>query len=119
MQKFSEIKYERPDVSALKKQVNACIRRLKQASSAEEAEAALKDVMAVVEQAGTMYVVASIRNTANTKDAFYEGEMKFFNRAMPMLMPLLKKGVSALLDSPYRKDLEAKYGAQMFRNLEM
>ncbi len=119
MQKFSEIKYERPDVSALKKQVNACIKRLKKAASAEEAEAALRDVMDIVEQAGTMYVVASIRNTANTKDEFYEGEMKFFNRAMPMLMPLLKKGVSALLDSPYRKALEAKYGAQMFRNLEM
>ena len=119
MQKFSEIKYVRPDVSALKKQVNACIKRLKNAASAEEADAALREVMDVVEQAGTMYVVANIRNTANTRDAFYEGEMKFFNRAMPMLMPLLKKGVSALLDSPYRKDLEAKYGAQMFKNLEM
>ena len=119
MQKFSEIKYVRPDVSALKKQVNACIRQLKNAASAEEAEMALRDVMDIVEQAGTMYVAASIRNTANTKDAFYEGEMKFFNRAMPMLMPLLKKGISALLDSPYRKDLEAKYGAQMFKNLEI
>ena len=119
MQKFSEIKYVRPDLGALKKQAGDCIRRLKKAASAGEADAALKDVMAAVEEAGTMYVVANIRNTANTKDAFYEGEMKFFNRAMPMLMPLLKKGISALLSSPYRKDLEEKYGAQMFRNLEM
>ena len=119
MQRFPEINYVRPDIGALKQQVNACIRRLKTAGSADEAETALREAMGVAEQAGTMYVTASVRNTANTKDPFYEKEMQFYNRAMPMLLPLLKKAVTALLECPFRAALEEKYGAQMFRNLEM
>ena len=118
MQKFSELRYVRPDPGTVKKQFRGCVARLKKAASADEADAALRDVMDVLEQAATMYVTAHIRHTANTADPFYAAEMKFFNRALPMLMPLLKKGISALLDSPYRAALEEKYGAQLFRNME-
>ena len=119
MTKFSDIKYVRPDISFLKKQAGGYIRRFKNAKTAEEADAAFLAAVALIENAGTMYVVASIRNTANMKDAFYDAEMKFYNRAMPMLTPLIKKAVSALLQSPFRPALEEKYGAQLFKTFEM
>ena len=93
MTKFSDIQYVRPDISSLKKQAGGYIRRFKNAKTAEEADAAFCEVVERIENAGTMYVVASIRNTANMKDAFYDAEMKYYNRAMPMLTPLIKKAV--------------------------
>ncbi|MCH5197323.1 MAG: M3 family oligoendopeptidase [Oscillospiraceae bacterium] len=119
MQKFSEIKYERPNVKKLKRDFSAGIKEFKNASGFEQADAAFIKCNRIIEEAGTMYVVAEIRNTANMKDEFYDGEMKFYNKAIPMLMPMLKKAISALLDSPYRTQMEEKYGSQLFKSAEM
>ena len=37
-----------------------------------------------------MYVIAYIRNTVNMKDEFYDGEIEFFNEALPKLTPIMK-----------------------------
>lgn len=119
MQKFSEIKYERPDIKKLKKDFLLSVKKFKNAPTFEEADTAFIKCNRIIEEAGTMYVVAEIRNTANMKDEFYDNEMKFYNKALPMLMPMLKKTVSALLKSPYRPEMEKKYGAQLFKSAEM
>ena len=88
MEAFAQIEYKRPDMNALKKRMNSLLRALKQAKSYEEARAAY---LASQEETGhveTSYVVASIRNTLDTTDKFYDGEMKFFNRAVAQLMPV-------------------------------
>ena len=118
MEKFSELKYERPKVGALKKQLNACVRRLRQAKSFEEANAAFLMWHEVILRASTSYTLAQVRNTCNMKDEFYEREMKFFNSAVPMLMPLLKKSLQAVLGSPFRPQFEQAYGSHLFKTAE-
>ena len=36
----------------------------------------------------TMYTLASVRNTIDTRDEFYDAEMNFYNREMPLLQPV-------------------------------
>ena len=116
---FSQIVYQRPDMAALKKRLKAHLRALKTADTYEKARAAY---LASQEETGhieTRYVVASIRNTLDTSDKFYDGEMQFFNRAVAQLMPLSKAFTEALLRSPFRAQFEAEYGRQLFTLAEI
>ncbi|MBR3640261.1 MAG: M3 family oligoendopeptidase [Clostridia bacterium] len=118
MEKFADIKYERPDVPKLRKEYRACIEKLKNAGSFEEADAAVKGMERVVDRISTLLAIASIRHGMNTKDAFYAAEKRFFDRSVPRQAMLLKKGTEALLNCRFRKELEEKYGTMMFKNAE-
>ena len=119
MEKFKDLKYERPDLAKMKGDFLACVRRFENAASFEEANAALLEWNDVMSRVMTQYTIAYVRNTGNMKDEFYDGEMKFFNTAMPKMMPLMKKGTKAMLKSRFRPELEELYGEHMFKDAEV
>lgn len=67
----------------------------------------------------TMTNLAHIRHSIDTRDAFYDGEMKFWNAALPELQEYEQAWTQAMLDSPYRTDFSAEYGDLMFVNAEI
>lgn len=117
---FSQIEYKRVDMDALKAQLSEQTRKLIDSKSFEEAERAN---LAVEELEGatirTMRTVAQIRRDIDTRDAFYDAEMRFYNREMPLLQPVRKAWTDALLSSPFRGDFEKKYGNVPFINAEL
>ena len=119
MEKFSEIVYKRPDMAALKKAMKQQLELLKKAKTYEEARAAYLTSQEITAHAETSYVVASVRNTLDTTDKFYDGEMQFFNRALAMLMPISKAFIDAMLKTPFRAEFEAEFGKQLFTLAEM
>jgi len=119
MENFSKIEYKRPDMLAIKKKLKALLGTLKKAKSYEEARAAYLASQTETGHLETSYVVASIRNTLDTTDKFYDGEMQFFNRAVAQLMPLSKEFTETLLRSPYRPQFEAEFGKQLFTLAEI
>ena len=118
--KFSQIEYRRVDMEALKEKLAELTAQLKNAENFEAAEQAY---LAVEELEGmtirTMRTVAQIRRDIDTRDAFYDAEMNFYNREMPLLQPLRKAWTDALLASPFRKEFEEKYSAVSFVNAEL
>ena len=118
MDKFSELTYRRPNVIQLRSGLNGCIRELKRAKDFETVHGAFLRFHEILFKAGTMYIVAQIRSNGNTKDEFYESEMKFYNLALPLLAPTLKTALTAVLGSPFRPQLEERYGAHLFRRAE-
>ena len=119
MQKFSEITYRRPDMGALKRAMKKQLQLFKRATSYEEARSVYLAAQGLQGHAETAYTVASIRNTLDLADKFYDGEMKFFNRAAALLLPISKAFNEALLDTPFRAAFEEEFGAQMFRLAEI
>ena len=119
METFKDLKYERPDLKQFKKEIVKQLAKLKAAVSFEEADAAFLTMQHRMENLFTQNTIASIRNTMNMKDEFYDGEIRFFNRELPKQMMLLKKVNKALLESPFRPQMEEKYGSHMFRDLEV
>ena len=119
MLKFSEMPYERPDLEGMKRQYSDLTERLKAADS----YAAAKEVFLEKEKAQkhleTLSTLASIRHSIDTRDAFYDGEMKFWNAAAPELQEYQQGWTMAMLASPYRADFAAEYGDLMFVNAEM
>ncbi len=118
MEKFKDLVYTRPDVAKAKKEYSAWLKKFKKAKSFEEADEAFTAFTKITETVATQQVIASVRNTMNMKDEYYDGEIKFFNRAMPKLMLVVKAAGKAMLDSPFRPQLEEKYGKHFFQDTE-
>ena len=117
--KFSEMKYVRPDVEALKAQMTDLTARLKNAGSYAEAKAVFLEKEVGVKHLSTMANLCSIRHTIDTRDAFYDAEEEFLNSVMPELQEYEQAWTMAMLESPYRADFSAEYGDLMFVNAEI
>ena len=117
--KFTDMPYQRPDVAALKASMEAVAARIANASCAQEQidafEAYTKDFV----QWNTLQSLAYVRNTVNTKDKFYAAEREYFDTVGPELQEVSQKIDAALLDSPFRGELEAHYGTLLFKNMEI
>ena len=119
MKTFRDLPYQRPDVKQLKAGFARSLARFSGAKTFEEADAAFLEFQHSVESWATLNTIASIRNTMNMKDEFYDGEIRFFNRESPKLMLKLKKAIKTVLSSPFRPQFEEKYGKQLFKTYEM
>lgn len=118
--KFSEIEYKRVDLEALKARMEELIQALAQAKSFEEADAAF---VAMDEATGntiyTMVNIAQTRRNIDTRDEFYNAEVEFYDAELPNIEPLSNEWTRTLLQSPFRKEFEEKYGKVIFLNAEL
>ena len=117
--KFSEMPYSRPDMEELAATTARTLEAMKAAANADGQIKAYDAFEKKVQTAGTMQQLAYIRHTINTKDEFYNAENDYMDEIGPKLQELVHQVNTALLESPYRKDLEKHYGSLMFRNLEI
>ncbi len=117
--KFNEMQYTRPDIEAVKSQMDALCTRLEEAESYAEAKAVFLEKEKLVNHVETMSTLCSIRHSINTKDAFYDSESDFWNAAYPELSEYLQKFLGNLLKSRFRPDFEAEYGNIIFMNAEI
>ena len=117
--KFSEMPYERPDMSALKEQFAALTERLQNAPDYAAARAAFLEEQVLNKHVDTLFTLASVRHTIDTRDKFYDEEMEFANSAMPQIQQWQDSWTAAMLASPYRKNFAEEYGDLMFVNAEI
>ncbi len=117
--KFSEMKYLRPDMDNVKAKMAELCERLSSAESYETAKAVFLAEETLVKNVQTMATLASIRNSIDTRDKFYEDEMNFWNSAGPELEEYLQKWTMTLLGSKFRPEFEAEYGNITFINGEI
>ena len=116
---FSTLEYQRPDFAAVGSFAEQMAERMKQAGSYEELKALMKENEEASKDFTTMCVIASIRNTLDTRDEFYEKEQEYIDEQMPVLTPKLLALDEALLNSPFRADIEKEYGKQYFVQKEL
>ena len=117
--KFSEMKYERPDLGAVKEELRGMTEQLKAAKDyAQAREVFLKHDAATI-RVETQATLASVRHTIDTRDEFYDTEETFWNAASPELEEYEDAWKGAMLESPFRKDFEAEFGDLMFVNAEL
>ena len=117
--KFSEMKYTRPDLKAVIAEMQIFTERLKSAQSYAEARAVFLEEEEWNKQVDTMATLAYIRHSIDTRDAFYDGEIAFWDEVGPELEEYKQEWLAALVDSPFRKDFEREYGDLLFVNAEI
>lgn len=117
--KFSEYPYTRPDIEVLRGQFEQALQVFGAASDAAAQLEAMQQINGLRSGFDTMYQLAAIRFSIDTRDAFYAGEQAFFDEHAPQVEALVSRYYRAMVDSPYRAAIEAKFGAQLFRIAEM
>ena len=117
MIKFSEMPYRRPDMDALSSAIEEATRKVEGAASYSDVREAYFALQAMELESVTMFTICSVRNTIDTTDAYYESEMKWLREARARMIPQYKRWKEALVSSAFRKDFEAEFGAQLFREL--
>ena len=118
MMKFSKMPYQRPDIEKRKAAMEEATKRVLEAQSYEEVRKAYFDVQEMNMEVGTMFSIANVRNTIDTTDEYYDGEVRWLREQMARMIPLSIAWEKALTGSPYRKDFEAEFGKQLFRILD-
>ena len=103
MKTFSELEYKRPDFAAEESAVRAYIEKLKTAENAEELRRIYCEEQTRSETFATMETIASIRNSINTTDDFYEKELELFYEKVPELVLLYQRADRVILESPFRE----------------
>ena len=111
--------YERPDPEQVKAALAALTRRLKDAPDHETAKGVFLEKEKQMKHISTLSNLAYIRHSIDTRDTFYDGEMKFWNGLLPELEEYRQNWTMAMLQSPFRADLAAEYGELMFLNAEI
>jgi M3 family oligoendopeptidase len=116
---FSEYKYVRPNMEEVEVKFNTLVQKFEKAATADEQVAALNEINELRNDVDTMGTIASIRQSIDTTDEFYNAEQEFLDEAGPVLQGFATKLYKALLASPFRAELEAKYGKQYFLLAEL
>lgn len=117
--KFSEMQYTRLDMDDVKQQLTSHIEQLKAAESYEAAREVFLKMETLYKNIATQYTLAKIRNDIDTRDEFYDSEVKFWHTVLPEVEEYQQMWTNAMLESPFRKDFAAQYGDLMFVNAEI
>ncbi|MBD5394394.1 MAG: M3 family oligoendopeptidase [Lachnospiraceae bacterium] len=117
--KFKQMAYERPDLEAVKEQLKELTQRLQNAEDYESAKKVFLEKEAADRRVGTQMTLAEIRHTIDTRDDFYDKEVKFWDESAPVLEQYDKEWDKVMLESPFRPEFEAEYGKLMFMNAEL
>lgn len=118
MIKFSEIKYARPDLDKANAEFKKAMQGIASAKSYAQAREGYIHYEKVAFDVNTMYSVAFIRNTMDTRDKFYDGEMNFFFEENPKIELVQKDICKLVLDSPFVKDFEKEFGTDFIKGME-
>lgn len=100
-------------------QISRLTERLTCASSAEEAEKIFMESEAISTEVQTMMSLCYIRSTIDTTDEFYAAEQEYNDELTPLLTEKSQEFSKALCASPFRGELEKKWGTLLFTNAEL
>lgn len=112
--KFDDFQYQRPVMESFAAKYNTYLDGFEAAQSFEEQDILFEKINKLRQEYSTMYNICHVRHTINTKDQFFEGENNFFDDNNPTVEALTNKFYDLLLNSRFRKELEKKWGNQLF-----
>lgn len=111
---FHEYQYQRPDMAIVEKDFNELLEKFESAGSFEVQDQVMAEINELRSEFESMRQLVQIRHTVDTTDGFYQEEKTFFDMAGPSYKGLITKYYKALTFSKYRKQLEEKWGSQLF-----
>ena len=117
--KFSEMVYTRPDYPAALKKLEALTQKLEAAKSAQEQAEVYKEYEALLSRLETQTTLCYIRHSVDTRDSFYEAENDYNDQQAPFVTEKAQAFAKALLESPFRAELEKALGSLLFQIMEL
>ena len=111
---FKDYAYTRPNVDELKAEVTALIEQFKVAETFEAQSEVIKQINKHRNSFSTMANLVYIRASIDTNDEFYQAERDYFDEVGPIAEEIVFEYYKELVSSKFRRELEEKWGAQLF-----
>lgn len=112
--KFDQFTYERPSLEEIKPVFQQLLEKFKSASNVQNQVEAMKELNDIRLNIDTMQNICYIRHSIDTNDEFYKKEQDHIDEMMPEVHGMVTEYYKELVNSPYRKELEEKWGKQLF-----
>ncbi len=116
---FDQFEYKRPAFEQFERDFHTALDAFEHAHNAEEQHEAMRHINEMRNTFSTMYNLCLIRHTMDTRDSFYEQENEYYDQQMPAYQGLVNKFYAQLLKATYRKELEQRWGPQLFAIAEL
>lgn len=117
--KFSEFKYERPNIEEIKRKFNVLLKEFENSDTLEKQNKIMENINKLRSEFESMAQIAEIRHTIDTTNKFYEEEQHFFDNNMPLYEEVISDYYKNLISSKFKQELEAKWGKQLFDMAEL
>lgn len=117
--KVSELKYERVEFESIENGLKQIIADIKNAKSVDEILNARESLLSILEEYVTSISLAYMRHTINTVDEFYNNEKDYYDEIGPQFENYLQQCTVAILDSPFRDELEKELSPVLFKSYEV
>lgn len=116
--KFEEFPINVPNEKKVVKKLSAFVEQLKQADSATKVAAVVKKFNKYTEILSTDMAVISIRYSLETNNPEIKAAQDKCDEISPLISNVATQFEKLLVNSPFRKELEKKYGAYLFKKYE-
>jgi len=117
--KFSEFRYERPDLHAFEEKFAGLLAAFDAAATADAQIAVMSAINELRSEVETLFQLVEVRHSIDTNDAFYKAEQDYVDETKPLIEKQITDYYRALTGSKFRKELEAKWGSQLFKLAEL
>ncbi|WP_097074372.1 M3 family oligoendopeptidase [Ureibacillus xyleni] len=111
---FKDYEYKRPNFNDMQQQVRALINQFKKADTIEAQNKLIEEINEYRNDFSTQSNLVYIRASIDTNDEFYQNERDFLDEITPQVEELVFEYYQELVKSPLRKQLEEKWGTQLF-----
>ena len=117
--KVSELPYKRVTLEEVTSVMEDVLSRIRNAKSTDDILSAREDYLKILLDYTTFTALAYMRYSINTVDEFYVAENAYYDEIGPSVQNYNVQFASALLDSPFRPELEEKLSPVLFQSLEV
>ncbi|WP_313235137.1 M3 family oligoendopeptidase [Sporosarcina ureae] len=115
---FEDYEYTRPDIEKLKIEFQNALDQFKQANSFEEQAKIIEHINMLTSDYSTAENIMYIRSSIDTNDTFYQDERDYFDEIGPQFQALQSNYYQAVITTPFRAQLEDRWGPQLFKLAE-
>ena len=117
--KVSQLPYSRVTIEEVTSVMEDMIARVRNAQNADEILAVHEEYRKLLLKFQTNTALSYMRYSINTVDEFYKAENDYYDEIGPQVQNYNVQLASALLDSPFRAELEEKLSPVLFQSLEV
>ncbi|WP_141431373.1 M3 family oligoendopeptidase [Bacillus sp. 03113] len=112
--KFSEYTYVRPNLEEVNEKFEGLIKSFNDANNVDEQLTVITEINQLRNKLSTMFNLCYIRHSVNTIDEVYQIEQDVMDEMQPHIEGHVTNYYNVLVQSKFRKELEAKWGKQLF-----
>ena len=116
--KFKDYKYERPNYDEVKKLFLDLVNKINEAKTYEEQHGYIKELNNIRKHIETMSTLASIRNSIDVSDEFYDKEQNYWDEHGPLYTELNSDFYKAIVYSKFKEDIIKDYSEQFYKICE-